>query len=369
MTTASPELKTASLYFTSGSSDKEYHARIEAQGDGFIVSFRYGRRGASLTAGTKTATPVPYEKALAIFEKLVRDKTSKGYTPGADGTPYQGGDKAGQVSGLLPQLLTVLDDAQVSAILDDPAWCMQEKFDGRRVLLRKTAGSVHDRDFGTVTTCTVEAINKLGLVVAASAAIVDSVVAIPGDVVLDGEAIGDRYVAFDLLSRDGDDLTGKPYRDRYAALVGLLGSGGGALAVAQCWTSSDMAVELAALRERNAEGAVFKRLDAPYTAGRPASGGPQRKYKFVESCSVVVSAVNDGRRSVAVSLLDGEEWTPMGNVTIPANHAVPNAGDVVEVRYLYALKGGSLYQPVYLGARDDIEPRECVVGQLKHKAE
>jgi len=42
--------------------------------------------------------------------------------------------------------------------------------------------------------------------------------------------------------------------------------------------------------------------------------------------------------------------------------------DVVEVHYLYALKGGSLYQPVYLGPCDDIESWECVVGQLKYKA-
>jgi bifunctional non-homologous end joining protein LigD len=37
---------------------------------------------------------------------------------------------------------------------------------------------------------------------------------------------------------------------------------------------------------------------------------------------------------------------------------------------LYALKqSGSLYQPVYLGRRDDIPPGECTVDQLKYKAE
>ncbi|HPY24902.1 MAG TPA: hypothetical protein PLK19_11325 [Mycobacterium sp.] len=45
------------------------------------------------------------------------------------------------------------------------------------------------------------------------------------------------------------------------------------------------------------------------------------------------------------------------------------AGDVVEVRYLYAYQGGSLYQPVYLGLRDDIEQHECVVAQMKYKAQ
>jgi bifunctional non-homologous end joining protein LigD len=32
-------------------------------------------------------------------------------------------------------------------------------------------------------------------------------------------------------------------------------------------------------------------------------------------------------------------------------------------------RGGSLYQLVYLGVRDDIPPGECTVDQLKYKAE
>lgn len=38
-------------------------------------------------------------------------------------------------------------------------------------------------------------------------------------------------------------------------------------------------------------------------------------------------------------------------------------------RYLYAAQsGGALYQPVLLGVRDDVEPAERVVAQLKLKA-
>ena len=232
---------------------------------------------------------------------------------------------------------------------------MQEKFDGRRMMLRKNGE-------------TVEAINKLGLVVGVASTIADAVAALPGDLVLDGEVIGDRLFAFDLLSRDGANLGDKPYRDRYDALAALLAGAPAALTAVPCWTGhSDKADQLAALRERNAEGVVFKRLDAPYAAGRPASGGPQVKHKFVDSLSAKVTAVN-AKRSVVVSLLDGDEWKPMGNVTIPANQDVPAVGAVVEVRYLYALPGGSLYQPVYLGVRDDIEAQECIVGQLKFKA-
>ena len=58
-----------------------------------------------------------------------------------------------------------------------------------------------------------------------------------------------------------------------------------------------------------------------------------------------------------------------GNVTIPPNHQIPKAGTVVEVRYLYAFReSGIIYQPVYLGPRNDIDPSECRVEQLKYKS-
>ena len=36
---------------------------------------------------------------------------------------------------------------------------------------------------------------------------------------------------------------------------------------------------------------------------------------------------------------------------------------------MYAYKGGSLYQATYLNERDDIEAGDCVLRQLKYKAE
>jgi len=72
---------------------------------------------------------------------------------------------------------------------------------------------------------------------------------------------------------------------------------------------------------------------------------------------------------VALGLLDGEgRPVPAGNVTIPPNHDIPQMGTVSEVRYLYALReSGAVYQPVYLGPRDDIPTEECTADQLKFK--
>jgi bifunctional non-homologous end joining protein LigD len=128
------------------------------------------------------------------------------------------------------------------------------------------------------------------------------------------------------------------------------------------------AAMLLALRRQNREGAVFKDTSAPYTPGRPSRGGSQLKLKFTATCSCIVAGVTRGKRSVALEMVDGSRRVGIGNVTVPANHAVPETGQVVEARYLYAYPGGSLYQPVYLGRRDDVDPKDCRLAQLKYRA-
>ena len=76
--------------------------------------------------------------------------------------------------------------------------------------------------------------------------------------------------------------------------------------------------------------------------------------------------LNNARRSIEVAL----GGTPVGNVTIPPNHDIPDIGQVVEIRYLYVTGiGGSLYQPIYLGVRDDVPAEECTVERqvIKYK--
>ncbi len=103
-------------------------------------------------------------------------------------------------------------------------------------------------------------------------------------------------------------------------------------------------------------------MDAQYVPGRPNSGGAHLKLKFTASASCKVLGQNEGKRSVALAVRQepGNGFVEIGNVTIPANVAIPPADALVEIRYLYAYPGGSLYQPVYLGVRDDIEHADAV---------
>jgi len=342
-------MTSTTLYFKEGSSDKVYKAAIEAAGngvgDGFVVNFAYGRRGSTLTIGTKTTTPVGLPQAKKIYDKLVAEKKAKGYKEGADGTAFTTTDS--NDTGVRCQLLNFVDEAEVARLIASPDWWAQPKKDGKRLLVKKAGGDL-------------TAINRKGLSVGAPQPILDSVAAVAGDCLVDGEAVGETLFAFDLL--DAPEL---PYSARLARLEALALSGA-VVVVETARTPAEKQAMFDALQAAGAEGIVFKRHNASYTAGRPNSGGNQVKFKFYAAVSALVTKIN-AQRSVALTMLDGDKPVAVGNVTIPANYDIPPVGAVVEVRYLYAYKGGSLYQPTYLGERDDVEADD--ISALKFKAE
>jgi len=311
-----------------------------------------------LNTGVKTSSPVDRPTAQKIYDKLIKEKTAKGYTPGADGTPYQQTGNQERSTNILPQLLNSIDEDQIEPLLNDDAWVMQEKFDGRRILLRKTGQDI-------------EGINRNGLVVELPDPIVIAARELAvTSCLLDGEAVGNVYHAFDLLEEQGQDRRSSPYTSRLAEVVTLIDAvpDDAMLYASTAIGTTAKRKMLGRLKTDGKEGAVFKRSDAPYVPGRPASGGPQLKLKFTATASCIVAGRNGNRRSVALELLDGKSRVAVGNVTILANQSILVAGTVVEVRYLYAYSGGSLYQPVYLGLRDDLPPSACLLNRLKIKS-
>jgi bifunctional non-homologous end joining protein LigD len=350
----------APLPYRRGSSDKVYQAAVEeCPGGGFVVRFAYGRRGSTLKTGTKTPNSVPLAEALRVFDKLVASKLAKGYTAAPGGEPYRATPYEARDTGSRCQLANPVSEAGAEALVADECFCMQEKFDGRRMLVRKSAE-------GETT-----GVNRRGLAVALPAAVADAAARLPGSFVIDGEAIGDTLRAFDLLERDGLDLRKTPCIDRLSELEDLLhdGDGESIRLVPTAFDTREKKRMLAELRERHAEGAVFKQTRSLYRSGRPASGGDWLKFKFLETASFIVASVHPKRRSVALELSRGpSERVPAGNVAIPPNHPVPRPGSVVEVLYLHAFpESGAVFQPVFLGCRDDIPPEDCTPAQLKYK--
>ena len=345
------------LYFRQGGSDKVYNANIENKGDGYVVNFAFGRRGSTLQSGTKTRAPVPFIEAKKIYDRLVKEKMAKGYSPGASGVAYVGTENAQRSTGILPQLLNPIDEALAETLIDDPSVWMQEKKDGRRVIVL-----VADKIIGS---------NRKGLSIGLPESIVQSVGEIGLPCILDGEAIGDRFYAFDLIGLNGVDYRVRPYHERFERLVNLIDAGHGSVEVVEAHVSrSGKRDAFDRLKRANAEGVVFKKSDAPYTPGRPASGGPQLKHKFVATGSFIVAGVNVGKRSVGLEVLKASCQTQyVGNVTVPPNQKIPKVGALVEVRHLYAFQEGCLFQPVLLGVRDDIDTNACTTVQLKYKPE
>jgi len=224
----------------------------------------------------------------------------------------------------------------------------------------------------------ITGLNRKGLTIALPEPIVACMKHIGCNCMLDGECVGDKYYAFDCMSYHDKDTTAEPYSQRFHRLADLLTpeamylSNGirdmPTLVLANtARTPSEKKKLLADLRKRGSEGCVFKRNTAPYTAGRPNSGGAQRKFKFYATASVIAGRQPLGKRSVEMLVFDGKDGVSVGHVTILPNFPVPKMGQVLEVKYLYAYLKGSLYQPVYLGERDDIDKKDCVITQLKYK--
>ncbi|OQM27051.1 WGR domain-containing protein (plasmid) [Leptospira interrogans serovar Hebdomadis] len=350
----STELNKISLYYQGDGSDKVYHVNIDPEGDGYVVHFAFGRRGSSLQTGTKTSKPVSYEAAQKIMRQLVNSKMAKGYTEIESGAPYLHSTKEERVSGVHCQLLNPIDEEELSTYVEDDQYGAQEKLDGNRMMIRKIGDNV-------------EGINRKGLIIAISQILHDHSLSFSEDFILDGEVIGDVFFPFDIFSKDGKDIQHLPYQERYAILESILKDQDEIFHIVKLVKSTKgKKVLLEELREKQKEGIVFKDLNASYKAGRPSSKGSQIKFKFYETATVSVETVNL-KRSVSMRLYNGNEWVSVGNVTIPVNFAIPKENDIIEVRYLYAYKGGSLYQPTYLGTRTDADENDCDLKQLKYK--
>jgi bifunctional non-homologous end joining protein LigD len=352
---------TARLYYSEGSSDKEYHAEILALPDGNVVNFRYGRRGSTLTSGTKTATPVDLAQARKIFDKLIQSKTAKGYTPMSSGTPFQGLEASRQKSDFLPQLLNPVSEEAAQHLIANHDWAAQQKMDGERRAAHAENGSVIG-------------INRKGLIVPLPQAIADELLTVAGNkaIRIDGEIIGDMLYVFDMHIHQGEPLHTLPWLQRMRLAQIALAPCHRIQTLTAAVTREDKHRLWQQVREANGEGIVFKRIDGPVTPGRPNSGGDWRKFKFTETASCCVIEANAGKRSVRIGLLEGNGFDdsrliPVGNVTIPPNFEVPSSGDLIEVEYLYAYPGGSLYQPIYRGLRTDVDRSDCNMTQLKFK--
>jgi bifunctional non-homologous end joining protein LigD len=339
------------LYYQEGSSDKVYHIWIEQVGANNTVRYEYGRRGSTLQSEVKIRD-THHAKAAEILLRIVAEKLGKGYknydpkkgppipgsmagvTTGPSTAPATGGSES-PVAGVDMGGNSV-GDRSMSPEGKVMAWNKM----GKRIEPPREFCSVLQKEFAGF------------------------------QFTIDGEACGKVFMAFDILEVEGNSCRDQSYEDRLVLLGMLMRSAKKQQVFKEAFTATSRKEKewvVKELKKGGAEGVVAKFLDAPYRAGRPNSGGSALKFKFVASATCLVMLVNE-KRSVQIAVRMGKDKiTPVGSVAIPVNHEVPKVGDHIEVRYLYAYRGGSLYQPVYLGKRDDADVDD--VSTLKFKKE
>lgn len=410
------------LRFQSGTSNKTYHIRIYKQNNTlYEVEAQWGRIGSTLQSQVKSITD-NYDDCQTVFNRLQREKEAKGYqvyqgldvqvpppapaprdlpdpsliqlpeeilpTPPAPvlkrrilwdnpdplpPKPWQPGPSPldglhpeerqtppDVVPSRIPQLLNMIDEQTALGFLGIENWGMQEKMDGVHIIV-DTTGNGQVKFYnkkGQRKTLDQEFTNKMQ-------AYCDN---LNFYVILDGELVGSTFYAFDILQKGNNDLTGYPYFTRYNELRTLPGYG---IRIVPLHTGTDKQTVYDQFKAEGREGVVFKRLSARYVSGRPSSGGDMLKYKFYNTASCRVAYRSTGKHSVGLILWSPEthNWVDVGNVTIPTKTPLPAPGSIIEVRYLYAYRKGSLYQPNYLGTRDDVLQLECTTTQLKYKRE
>jgi bifunctional non-homologous end joining protein LigD len=325
----------------------------------------YGPIGAVLGTGYKVQG-VDIATAQKEYDKLIAKKMKDQYKPvGTDGPSAVAViDKVD--SGIRAQLLNPISEDDVEKYINDPDWGMQEKFDGKHMTLNKSSG--------------ITAINKKGFLCSFPSVYADALNSLkPEELVLDGEDVKSIYYIFDILSVNGEDLRKLTYLARWQTLQGMKEKfpAKGVFRVADmAITTEEKRAMFERLKAQKKEGCVFKRLSAKFKAGRPGAGGDMLKCKFYATASFVVRRIND-KSSIGLGMYDDKgALVDMGNCTVLNKTAMAKIVEahgsstaVCEVRYLYCYKGGKVYQPVYLGLRDDVDADECLMTQLKYKAE
>ncbi|MGE0400428.1 MAG: WGR domain-containing protein [Kofleriaceae bacterium] len=361
------------LFFQEGSSDKVYNAQIvEEYASSYTVKVQWGRRGSSLQEGTK-AVKVSRAVADAKFDSCVREKRNKGYEektattkpaavapPAGQGSGSKSGGVQRAVVGLKAQLLNPIDDTDLDAFLANDAMLAQQKIDGMRIL-------AHVNKDGVLAT------NREGQVSKMATSSLDGLEYLPAGTIVDGELLDDGYWLFDILSFAGTDVRMHGYHTRWKLLdeecepalsgdIRIVPIASGAKAKRALYNR---------LFKAGAEGIVFKDAAAPYTAGRPSSGGTQRKHKFVKSADVVIT--ENAGNAYRMAVYNGKKLVECGKVFAGTTNASRAELDlalaagkrpICEVRYLYATDDHVLFQPVFVRIRDDKTAAQCIRSQL-----
>jgi bifunctional non-homologous end joining protein LigD len=252
---------------------------------------------------------------------------------------------------ILPQLPNEISEHQLEFYLSSPLYCAQEKFDGRRRLLHYFSAK------------TLE-MNKKGVIINENSQFNSDCYCLNTsknyhELILDGEEIGDTLHIFDILSINNKNIRNKPYKDRISLCTFNTHH---FKSVYTAFTTQEKRNLFNSIKSNCGEGIIFKLLSGTHIAGYSEE---HVKFKFWASASVIVTGHNS-KNSISISIYSPTNLIPVGNVTM-TGHTKPPIGSIVEIKYLYIIPGGSLYQPSFISTRDDVSKEDCTINKLKFK--
>ena len=259
-------------------------------------------------------------------------------------------------------------------------WRIERKFDGTRMIAHVDDGHVRlTNRRGVDKTKTFPELQELGKEVKGSAILDGEVVVfrkgkddfkslVERDHVKDSKKIRGlershpaRYIVFDIVKRNGEDVRKLPYAEREQIIDKLIDKKGYVQRVTK--------TTVAKARKEGAEGVVFKDVTSPYVEGRSKHW---QKYKFKQEADVAVVGWEPGmgKRKGKIGALKIATWdgknktfrnigkvgTGFTNQDLVELTKKAKAGKpfVIRVQYLKRGSQGALREPTYIAERTDI---------------
>lgn len=257
----------------------------------------------------------------------------------------------------------LLPTERVGEYLADPAWVVEQKLDGVRVMAHVARDSVRFagvNDDVLTFAAAAQWFEKLerGLLAAG----------LPNGTVLDGELMIEdgRYWLYDLPYFPGVVLPSSDFRYRRLVLETLWDMLNAAQVelVPQARTTEEKEALWLRVCAENIEGVIAKRLDAPYAVGRRTADVV--KFKVTKTIDCVVMKRNEGGNNAVLGLYRDGELVEVGRCSMIGK---PDArpGEVIEVEFLYLTTAAQprLYQPRMFRQRPDKDPSECLWHQVE----
>jgi bifunctional non-homologous end joining protein LigD len=389
-------INSVTLHNSIGSSDKIYKMSVvcvlegafAATGAAYQLRSENGRRGSTMVVRDKFTIPVSLIKAQEALAKKQKEQIKDGYVVIASSSASQLDAMPAQLTAaalvdanalpslnpkylpMLPADLPLKDTQRMlTALMNDEHWAMQQKMDGENRIL-------------VIGHESLRAYNKRGVEISPQdswrpMSALSALALMPSlggqtETVLYGEHIGEKFFVFDINPvTPNETLFSRSNRlaeFMQQAPAYLPPDCAAQLVLVKTISGSEKIEHNRQILEAKGEGVVYKDLRAPFSPGKNTQSF---RSKFWETATVFVDKHNDQRSvSVYVTATNGinasqDERINLGNVSIPVNHAIPEVGSMVEVRYLYWNEGGSLIQPTYLGVRTDVEAHTVTTEQIR----